>query len=185
MVFLVGFLSWYTSDGIEANINGMVHPAYRKQGIFREILKNAIVDMNIKGVKTCRIKIPSNSKSGIDCIKQMGANFSSSEFSMQFVLSPFNKMTKPGLVLRSEEVHDFDFMVKCSSQAFGDSECWTKNYFENTRESERATYIAMDDSIPIGMIRVNHLQDETAVIHDFCVIPSYQVEDMVVKFLFK
>ncbi|AOZ90824.1 hypothetical protein [Paenibacillus crassostreae] len=27
---LIGFLSWYTTDGIEANINGMVHPEFRR-----------------------------------------------------------------------------------------------------------------------------------------------------------
>ncbi|GGF92655.1 acetyltransferase [Paenibacillus albidus] len=171
---LIGFLSWYTSDGTEANINAMVHPAYRRQGIFRNLLNNAVVEMNIKGITTCRIRVPSNSKPGMDYLNHIGASFSSSQFTMYFVLPPSHEATNSGLVLRPVEAHDFDFMVKCSSQAFGDSEVWTRNYFKNTNEPERHTYIAMDGLSPIGMIRVNHLQDDTAVIHDFCVIPSCQ-----------
>ncbi|WP_371264725.1 GNAT family N-acetyltransferase [Paenibacillus sp. CF384] len=65
-------------------------------------------------------------------------------------------------------------MVTCSSLAFGDSETWTRNYFARTMEPERVTYIALDSLSPVGMVRVNCLNQDTAVIHDLCVLPSHQ-----------
>ncbi|AUO05316.1 GNAT family N-acetyltransferase [Paenibacillus jamilae] len=171
---LIGYLSWYTSDEIEANINAMVHPDYRRQGVFRSLMNKAAAEMQIQGIKTCRIRIPSNSKPGIDCVKHLGANFNTSEFTMHLVQFRSDMLHHSGLVLRLEEAQDFDFMVKCSSQAFGDSESWTRNYFKHTREPERVTYLAVDRLTPVGMVRVNHVHTDTAVIHDFCVHPLYQ-----------
>ncbi|TQR46411.1 GNAT family N-acetyltransferase [Paenibacillus popilliae] len=171
---LIGFLSWYTSDGIEANINGMVHPDFRRKGIFYGLLKRTASDMQIHDIQTCRFRIPSNSKPGIDCIRHLGACFATSEFSM--ILNRFQTVVscRAGLVLRLEEDQDLEFMVKCSSQAFGDSESWTRNYFARTSEPERITYIALDNMTPVGMIRVNYVNTDTAVIHDFCVLPAFQ-----------
>ncbi|POR30207.1 N-acetyltransferase [Paenibacillus polymyxa] len=171
---LIGYLSWYTSDEIEANINAMVHPNYRRQGVFRSLMYNAAAEIQLQGIKACRIRIPSNSIPGIDCVKHLGANFSTSEFSMNLNRFQSDRLHQSGLVLRLEEDRDFDFMVECSSQAFGDSESWTKNYFKHTREPERVTYLAVDRLTPVGMIRVNHVHMDTAVIHDFCVHPLYQ-----------
>ncbi|WP_375708453.1 GNAT family N-acetyltransferase [Paenibacillus albidus] len=97
---LIGFLSWYTSDGTEANINAMVHPAYRQQRIFRNLLNNTVAEMNTKGITTCRIRVPSNSKPGMDCLNHIGASFSSSQFTMYFVPPPSHEVTNSGLVLR-------------------------------------------------------------------------------------
>ncbi|ASR48958.1 hypothetical protein B4V02_20770 [Paenibacillus kribbensis] len=170
----VGFLSWYTSDGIEANMNGMVHPDYRRQGVFGCLMESAAAEMQIQGIQTCRFRVPSNSRPGIDCIRHLGGDFSTAEFSMNLARPQTPTLRRPGLILRLEEADDFDFMVTCSSQAFGDSEAWTRNYFTHTREPERVTYIAVDGLTTVGMIRVNHVDTDIAVIHDFCVLPAYQ-----------
>ncbi|WP_226001490.1 GNAT family N-acetyltransferase [Paenibacillus sp. BJ-4] len=169
----IGFLSWYTSDGIEANINGIVHPDYRRQGVFGRLMESAAAELQIQGIQTCRFRVPSNSKPGIDCIRHLGGNFSTSEFSMNLIRFHTSTLRYSGLILRLEEAEDFEFMVTCSSQAFGDSESWTRNYFAHTKEPERVTYIAVDDLVPIGMVRVNHVHTGLAVIHDFCVLPAY------------
>ncbi|WP_154659157.1 GNAT family N-acetyltransferase [Paenibacillus massiliensis] len=65
-------------------------------------------------------------------------------------------------------------MVRCLADAFGDTEIWTRNYLSRTSEATRVTYIAMKGISLIGMIRVNHLNPATAVIHDFCVLPACQ-----------
>lgn len=171
---LIGFLSWYSSDGIEANINSMVHPEYRRSGIFRELLERAASEMQRQGILTCRFRVPSNSESGIDCIRHLGADFSTSEFSMTLKNVEDTKLCSTDVILRLAEEEDFEFLVKCSSQAFGDSESWTRKYLSHTREPSRITYIAKDNLTPIGMIRVNCIDTKTAVIHDFCVLPAFQ-----------
>lgn len=38
----------------------------------------------------------------------------------------------PDVALYDERPEDFEFMVMCSSQAFGDAEAWTRDYFVHT-----------------------------------------------------
>ncbi|MFB5760682.1 GNAT family N-acetyltransferase [Paenibacillus medicaginis] len=171
---IIGFVSWYTSDEIEANINAMVHPDYRSQGIFRELMKRVIAELQRHGMQTCRFRIPANSQPGMACIQHLEADLSSSEFTMNLTRFPTDLTHPFGLAVRSAEARDFEFMVQCSSQAFGDSESWTRNYLLHTSDPERVTYIAWDNLSPVGMIRVNHISTDTAVIHDFCVLPLCQ-----------
>ena len=171
---LIGFISWYTSDGVEANLNGMVHPDFRRQGVFQDLLHYAMLEMLTKGIQTCRFRIPSNSKPGMDFIKHIGANFQTSEFSMNLNRVLVDTSNRSGLTLRLAEDRDLEFMITCSSQAFGDSEIWTRSYLARTNEPERLSYIALAGQTPIGMVRVNYLDSYTAVIHDFCVLPLLQ-----------
>lgn len=169
-----GFLSWYTSDGTEANINGMVHPDFRRKGVFNALLKRALPDMQAKEIQVCRFRIPFNSKPGVSFIKHLGANFHTSEFSMNLNQFQTDASNHSAFILRLAEDQDLEFMITCSSQAFGDTETWTRNYFVRTREPERVSYIASDNLEPIGMIRVNYVNRDTAVIHDLCVLPLHQ-----------
>ncbi|GAA0136204.1 GNAT family N-acetyltransferase [Paenibacillus sp. YSY-4.3] len=171
---LIGFLSWYTSDGTEANINGMVHPDFRRKGVFTALLKRALSEMQARGIQVCRFRIPFNSEPGIGFMKHSGANFHTSEFSMNLKQFQADASNHPAFILRLAEDQDLEFMITCSSQAFGDSETWTRNYFARTREPERVSYIALDNLKPIGMIRVNYVSRDTAVIHDLCVLPLHQ-----------
>lgn len=170
----VGFLSWHTIDAIEANINAMVHPDYRRRGILSRLAKLAAEEIKAQGIQACRIRVPSNSRPGVACVEHLGAQYNQSEFTMNLARFQAEAMKATNLILRPEEPQDFDFMVKCFSQAFGDSESWTIQYFQNTRDPECDTYIACDGLTPVGMVRVMHLQSGTAAIHAFCVLPSYQ-----------
>ncbi|MGG6312567.1 GNAT family N-acetyltransferase [Paenibacillus macerans] len=172
---LAGFLSWYTMDGAEANIHAMVHPEDRRQGVFRRLLASAAAEMGEQGIGSCRFKVPANSKPGLSCIAHLGAAFNNAEYSMELVAFQDAQAGRSGgLSLRKEELTDFGFMVRCVSQAFGDTEAWTIDYFRHTMEPERQTYIALDGQERVGMIRVNRIRRDTAVIHDFCVLPLYQ-----------
>ncbi|MCM3629730.1 GNAT family N-acetyltransferase [Paenibacillus glycanilyticus] len=172
---LIGFLSWHTSDGIEANINGMVHPDFRRQGIFHGLLKRAASDIQTYGIQTCCFRIPSDSEQGSDCIRHLGASLTLSQFSMLLnQLQTTGSSSHPDLVLRVGDDQDFEFMVTCFSQTFGNSESWSGNYLIRTQGPERVTYVALDGMTKVGMIRVNYVSAETAFIHDFCVLPSCQ-----------
>lgn len=171
---LIGFLSWYTSDGTEANMNGMVHPDFRRKGVFNTLLKRALPEMQAKGIQVCRFRIPLNSEPGIGFIKHLGASFHTSEFSMNLQQFQADASNHRAFALRLADVEDLEFMITCSSQAFGDSEAWTRNYFARTREPERVSYIALNNLEPVGMIRVNYVSRDTAVIHDLCVLPLHQ-----------
>lgn len=172
---LIGFLSWYSSDGAEANVNAMVHPEQRRQGVYRTLLRQALTEMHSHDIQTCRFRIPADSQPGLDCICAMGASLNSSEFTMKISqLSDVRDEGSQRITLRTADDRDVEFMVRCLAEAFGDTEVWTRNYLSRTTEATRVTYIAMKGTSPIGIIRVNHLNSATAVIHDFSVLPACQ-----------
>lgn len=174
---LVGFLSWYTPDGMEASVNGMVHPDFRRQGIFSRLLREAAAGMSLKSIQTCRFKVPADSGPGLAYIHKLGARFQEAEFSM--LLGPdevpvYNPESTSRLPMKLALEGDLDFIVPCYAVAFGDSEAWVKEYFAHTNERNRETYVVMDAGVPIGIIRVKQLDRQTAFIHDFCVRPDVQ-----------
>lgn len=172
---LVGFLSWYTADGGEANVNAMVHPEWRRRGVFRRLLEAAAGEMGEQGIQARRFKVPADSAPGLRCAEHLGARFDGSQFAMELTALQEGGAPEPSnLTLRPEELEDFGFMVRCMSQAFGDTEEWTLQYLGHTREPSRRNYIGFHGEERIGLIRVNLLGSETAVIHDFCVLPTCQ-----------
>ncbi|MBO0960879.1 GNAT family N-acetyltransferase [Neobacillus sp. MM2021_6] len=172
---MIGLLSWYTSDGISANINGMVNPDYRRQRVFSSLLTRAKEDIKKQGIQKLIYRVHSGSLSGLKYVEYLGAEFDRSEYLMQLSRLPSYKYSRDcGLLIYSMQPQDFEFVISCSSLAFGDSEAWTREYFTKTNEPNRTTYIALSNHERVGLIRINHLNDTTSIIHDFCVHPSYQ-----------
>lgn len=172
---LVGFLAWYTSDGSVGNVNAMVHPDARRRGVFTALYGHAVTEMKAQGIRSVCFRVPSGSSSGESRANRMGGAFDRSEYAMTLAL-PWSKERSgsPAVRLRQAEPGDYEFMVKCSSRAFGESEAWTREYLTRTNEPDRISYIAAQDSEPIGMIRANLLGETASVIHDFCVLPARQ-----------
>ena len=172
---MVGILSWYTSDGIVANINGMVHPEYRRKGVFSNLLQRAKEDIKQQGIKTLSYRFIKGSESGFRFVKSLSTEFQRSEYSMTLSNLQNKKWLRYiDLYLSSMEPQDFEFAVKCSSQAFGDSEEWTRQFFSQMDGPSHKTYIAKIKGESVGIIKINYVCSNTAVIYNFCILPSYQ-----------
>ncbi|MEC0123228.1 GNAT family N-acetyltransferase [Paenibacillus pabuli] len=171
---LVGLLSWYPSDDATGNINAIVHPHKRRLGVFSRLLKHAVADMRTQGINQLSYRIPQGSPSGLKTAQSLGAVHDRSEYSMQLVNGSLTVVEPSDLILSVAEAKDFEFMVTCSAQAFGDSEEWTRNYFTQTDEPSRVTYIAWKNELPVGLVRINVINKTTAFIHNFCILPAYQ-----------
>ncbi|RAW16136.1 hypothetical protein DC345_11700 [Paenibacillus taichungensis] len=171
---LVGLLSWYPSDGVIGNINAIVHPHERRQGVFRRLLKFATAEMKIAGIRQLSYRVPNNLPSGLGTVQSLEAVHDRSEYAMQLVNEAFSAVHSSDLTLSVAEDQDFEFMITCSAQAFGNSEEWTRNYFTETDEPSRVTYIAWKNELPVGLVRINVINETTAFIHNFCILPVYQ-----------
>ncbi len=171
---LTGLLSWHVTDGNTAQIHAMVHPEHRRQGVFRSLLQRAVKDIEPLGIQRLSFRIPQGSLAGTKAALTMGAIFDRSEYAMTFSNTVLPSPDPSGVCLIPALPQDFEFMVACSSQAFGESEIWTRDYFSQTNEPSRATFVAWAENIRVGLIRVNHVNTVTAFIHDFCILPSHQ-----------
>ena len=189
---LIGLLIWYTSDGIVANINGMVHPDYRRQGVFSRLLHRVKKEIQIQGLQTICYRVLSDSLSGRGYVQYLGATFSRSEYSMTLIPKIQNANTHDSddsegsdLYIRLEQTEDFEFLVSCLSLAFGDPESWTREYIARTNEPTRKTYIVWKNNRSVGLIRINFINQSTAIIHDFCVLPAHQGKGIGLEILSK
>ncbi|MEK4003733.1 GNAT family N-acetyltransferase [Paenibacillus sp. FSL H3-0333] len=171
---LIGLLSWFAADSDYAQINAMVHPDYRRQGVFRSLVKCARADIEPLGVHRLSYKIPASSQTGLLAAQALGGDFDRSEYAMSYAGMNSASPLPSELILLPAAPEDLEFMVSCSSQAFGESEDDTRKYFTQTDEPERITYIAWTGSERIGLIRVNYINENTAFIHNFCILPSHQ-----------
>ncbi|KAI7282662.1 hypothetical protein KC345_g3362 [Hortaea werneckii] len=171
---LIGLLSWFTSGGDYAQISAMVHPDYRREGVFRSLLQRAREDIAPLGVQKLSYRIPHGSEEGLSAVQSLSAVFDRSEYAMSYAHTEFTSPVPPDLRLLPAAPQDFEFMVSCTSQAFGDPEEAAREYFLQTDEPERVTYIAWTESQRIGLIRVNYVNEDTAFIHNFCILPSCQ-----------
>jgi|GEM_PF-1880967 len=171
---LVGLLSWYASDTVTGNINAIVHPQYRRQGVFSSLLNRAILDMKPQGINQLSYRVPQGLSPGLLTAQSLGAIYDRAEYSMQLVNEVLSVVEPPELTLSVAKDEDMEFMVTCSSQAFGDTEDWTRNYFMQTNEPSRVNYIAWQDQKPVGLVRVNSINASTAFIHNFCILPADQ-----------
>lgn len=173
---LIGLLSWFASGTEYAQINAMVHPDYRRQGVFRQLLQRAKADISPLAVRKLSYRIPGGSEAGLAAAAALGARYDRSEYAM--IYDP-----RAAVPPATEAVHllpatpaDLEFCIACSAQAFGESEEETRGYFQQTDEPGKTTYIAWTGELPIGLIRVNAVNQETAFIYNFCILPSYQGE---------
>lgn len=171
---LIGLLSWFAAGGNEAQINAMVHPDYRREGVFRGLVTRAGQDIAPLGIHKLSYKIPGGSETGHRTASALGARFSRSEYAMSYDSLTTLQPVPEDLHLLPATLADWEFIISCSSQAFGESEEETREYFTETDEPERVTYIAWAEGRAMGLIRVNYINEDTAFIHNFCILPSCQ-----------
>ncbi|TCP52154.1 ribosomal protein S18 acetylase RimI-like enzyme [Tumebacillus sp. BK434] len=169
---LLGFLCWFTMDGKEAEINGMVHPDHRRRGIFKKLLAAADAEMRKHGIESRLYLVNPQSRSGLAFLEHLGGAFRHAEYTMQLqeFLPPSTR--DEALCLRPAAEADLEFMVTCAAQAFGDPEDWMRDLLLSTSGPERTTYIAELEGTPVAMIRVLRSTEGIADIHGFSVLPA-------------
>ncbi len=171
---LIGYLCWLSFDDKEAEINGMVHPDFRRRGVFRSLLQAAEAEMRPRGIDTLVYLIDDRSSAGRDFAQHIGAVYRNAEYTMTLGTFAPPVTRDAALRLRPAAEADFQFMVTCSAQAFGDTEEWTRDLLTRTNEPNRTAYIAELGGEPIAMIRVLRDEREVADIHGFSVLPAFQ-----------
>ncbi|MEN1987996.1 GNAT family N-acetyltransferase [Paenibacillus hubeiensis] len=179
---LVGLLSWYPSEGTTGSINAVVHPQYRRQGVFHSLLERAREDMRPLGIHQLSYRVPQSHPAGPASAHALGAAYDRSEYAMKLQNDAPAKQSQTvlssGLALTTAEPEDLEFMIACSSAAFGDPEDWTRGYFRHTDEPSRPTYVIRKENERVGLIRVNVINDSTGFIHNFCILPARQGEKL-------
>lgn len=103
---LIGYLGICQFGRDTMEINGMVHPEFRRMGIFKKLFLLVKDEINRRNPKTVLLLSDNNSASGIEFIKLLGATHHHSEYEM-FVKKEANKqLEKNNIILRKAKNND-------------------------------------------------------------------------------
>ncbi|WP_059173671.1 GNAT family N-acetyltransferase [Bacillus sp. FJAT-27445] len=168
---LVGFVGLY-GFGNKVELCGMVHPEYRRKGIFTALLKEAIEEAKNRGARQILLNAPADSRSAKDFLESLSTRFYVTEYQMKW--DGTSPPSCDGIRLRPSTDEDERLEIRLEVECFGFSEQEAAAYHKELKaNSIENFYIVEANGEPVGKMRVDHPNDE-AWIYGFAVLPEYQ-----------
>lgn len=170
---LVGFLGLYVFHNGEAEVSGMVHPDYRRQGIFTALRAKSTEACRQRQIPAQLFIVQRDSEAGKLFMERIGGTYQFSEYWME--LGEQQSVSLTGNVqLRPETASDFETIVWLSVHGFQMEEDRAREMCENMAGDPKShTYMMIVDEQAIGKISVSK-NDGKGFIYGFCVHPDFQ-----------
>ncbi len=173
---LVGYLALFSFNSKEAEISGMVHPAYRRRGIFTTLLSAAQEECQCRRVPKLLLIVQHISRSGQAFAVSLHPGYDHTEYRMALqeagVLSAFNTQ----LHFRRASLEDAPMLAHITAVSFDiDEKEINWNAAHVMEAPDRRYYVATlgDRNTYIGKIEVS-LNNHEATIYGFGVLPEYR-----------
>ncbi|MCL4295799.1 MAG: GNAT family N-acetyltransferase [Anaerolineae bacterium] len=171
---LVGYLALYVFNQREAEISALTHPAYRRQGIFKQLLAAATVELKTRSVPEILFICEQISNSGAACLKHLGARYEFSEYKMQWQESLTLIPAPSELQLRPAQPEDIADLVRLDEICFSVSAEMAKRWLaQDLADPRRKVLMATLGPVKLGKINVLMNEVET-YISGFCVWPEHR-----------
>ncbi|NRD79715.1 GNAT family N-acetyltransferase [Bacillus sp. BRMEA1] len=169
---LVGFLGSYTF-GNKVELCGMVHPDYRRRGIFSRLLKQGLDLAKQQGATTILLNAPTDSNSAKEFLKTVPCTFKIAEYQMKWQEAEL--VEDPSITLRtavSEE--DWEAQIQLEVLCFGFLEKEAREYNQRTRYRTHDQHFIIEAAgKTAGKMRVSE-KDGEAWIYGFAIYPELQ-----------
>ncbi|WP_421378880.1 GNAT family N-acetyltransferase [Bacillus salacetis] len=169
---LAGFLGLY-GFGSSYELCGMVHPDYRKQGVFTELFQQSIDSLKARTIKKLLINAPGSSQSGKAFIETLPANYSFSEYQMKWEHKELEAADKD-IQLIPVRKEDMGLIFELDYLCFNIERNDAENFMETVEKDKgSSSFIIEYEGKKVGKI---HIQSETdrSYIFGFAVHPSHQ-----------
>jgi ribosomal protein S18 acetylase RimI-like enzyme len=178
---LAGFLGMYSFNSNEVEISGMVHPDYRRLGIFQELTEAAMKACRRRSIPKLILICSRSSVSGRAFLDALGSTYSFSEYRMEMVehlagaqVSAPKQALAGDIRLRKAKRSDIERLVQLNMLGFSMAEKDAREYVIASLDGKgETTYIASLGDMPIGKISVQ-LLEVSGFIYGFCVQPEYR-----------
>ncbi len=160
---LIGFLGLYVFNAKEAEVSGMVHPVYRRRGIFTQLLSAAQDEIRRRHIPTLLLIVEHTSSSGQAFVRQLKTTYDHSEYKM--VLEQFRQPEgfDERLQFREARVDDLPALKHITAEAFGMADNEVDWYSAHVLESSaRRYYLATLSNVNI----VQHPANASTVSND-------------------
>ncbi|MGM9929530.1 MAG: GNAT family N-acetyltransferase [Bacillus sp. (in: firmicutes)] len=168
---LVGFLGIYYF-GEEYEICGMVHPKFRRRGIFLHLFQKALATIPQEG--RILINAPRNSQSAKKWLEQCACEYAFSEYQMKWHADRLVATEGSKVTLRSAEERDIPFVMEVDEEGFGFQQPDTVIFRASVLgDDDHHTSIIENQSEPVGKIQVLRMQEDS-YIYGFAIMPDHQ-----------
>ena len=160
---LVGYLFVEGWGGRDRELVGMVHPDYRRRGIFRSLLAEAQQECRQRDIQKLILVCEQASQSGLAFVHAIQAQHEYSEHEM--VLGTFRerRLTHKGVDIRQATRQDLDEIGSILATDSGNVESirqWITQLFDD--HSSRF-YIATLNEKPLGCLRLDFMSDQIGI----------------------
>lgn len=174
---LVGFLALYPF-GDKVEVCGMVHPDYRRQGIFTRLIKESIT-MNLeRQYKEILLNTPAKSSSGVAFLQQVPCKLDFTEYQMKYFPLQKTDGAAPSVdhLQQSIKVEPYQperhqhFFTQLDVDGFGESHETASKYYEELSLIDKSQYFVITkDHQPVGKIRISPDSENEMWLYGFVV----------------
>lgn len=178
---LVGYLGLCNFHDTSVEVSGMVHPEFRRKGIFKRLYLLAEEEWQKICPSEVLLLCDHTSLSGLAFINNIGAEYGSSEYKMCLKEKALMESTTNKIVLRMAKKEDANELYKQDSIYFGllekevDEKKLQKDIDEISLQIDDSAinYLAELSGKIIGKIRIS-ITDNEGFIYGFGVLPEYR-----------
>ncbi|WP_166000672.1 GNAT family N-acetyltransferase [Bacillus sp. Cs-700] len=163
---LIGYMGicQFGSEALE--VNGMVHPNYRRMGVFKRLFSFVQDEWNKRESKQMLLLSDHNSRSGIEFIKSTGAHYENSEHEMHLVGDARQDTARTNLLFRKALQQDAKEIARQNAIYFH------TNSVEASLDGMEI-FLAEWNQMIIGKVHIE-LQNGVGGIYGLGVLPEYR-----------
>ncbi len=172
---LVGYLAIFTFELDEAEISAIVHPKYRRRGIYKKLLAEALLEIKQRKINKLLCICPQGSPINPHYLKPFHPEYVFSQIEMMTMQVPvFSHL--PDIKLTLAKPSELQLIAKIGSSCFKASYDETLQRFSDTRhEKNRRIWLLSTPTHPnIGKIHIRYDENRTAFIHDLCILKEHR-----------
>lgn len=162
---LVGYAGICDFGGDEIEVNGMVHPEYRRRGIFTRLFSLVKDEFNKRDSKGMLLLSDNNSIGGISFIKRITDDYHHSEYDMNLDMDVIHKENFDNLVFRKAAKEDITKIAGENLKFFNDNDI-DGILFDST-------YVLETGNVIIGRVRLE-IVDNIGGIYGLEILPEFR-----------
>lgn len=172
---LVGYLAIFSFNPREAEISGMVHPAYRRRGIFRRLLDAARAECKRRGIPALLLIAEQASTAGLAFVRSLPVSYDHAEYKMVLDELKIPERYSTEVQFRPATLVDIPAMKHITASAFDQSEDDVNWYTERIMKDSptRHFFVGVVGETVVGKIDIV-FDEQEAFIYGFAVAAEYQ-----------
>lgn len=171
---LIGYIGICCFNGDTVEVNGMVHPEYRRRGVFRKLFSLVKDEWSKRESKRMLLLSDAASASGLAFIKSTKSEYDHSEYEMYLRDDVKHELASGNVQLRKASNRDAKEIARQNCIYFdGEYEAKDTPMPEEEEKCGSVIYMAEIDNRIIGKIHLE-ISNGTGGIYGFGVLPEYR-----------